>query len=64
MISRMDVVSQTSAIIKQCVQNCMHERNLSTLQRTVSVDNNSENAETRVNAESNPVSDDNNSEKA
>ena len=40
----------------------MHECNISTLQRTVTVHNNSENAETRTNAGSNLVSDDNNGE--
>ena len=35
----MEVVRQRNAIIKQCAENYMNERNLSTLQRTVSVGN-------------------------
>ena len=35
----MEVVRQRNAIIKQCAENYMNERNLGTLQRTVSVDN-------------------------
>ena len=35
----MEEVRQRNAIIKQCAENYMNERNLSTLQRTVSVGN-------------------------
>ena len=35
----MEVVRQRNDIIKQCTENYMNERNLSTLQRTVSVGN-------------------------
>ena len=45
----LDAVRQRSDIIKQCAEDSMNKLNLSTLQRTVSIDNNSENEESRIN---------------